>query len=221
MDCGILFRSRIARRPLSPIPTRMNRQTGRLQSATQAGHVATYGYRSNTNWEATIAYNDGTSDLFTKRTLRDIGGRIAGVTSRAGSAAGGAILASAGYQLDSKGRRTSLTREDGTKWDFGYNDRDEVTSGDKKLSNGNLLAGRQFEYEYDDMGNRQKLASVEMLLEQILVKSNIPPTGSINTQRLSIQEPLRSLAFRQTEAPSQQHHHSSGSPSKETSGAPT
>ena len=130
--------------------------TGRLQSATQAGHVATYGYRSNTNWEATIAYNDGTSDLFTKRTLRDIGGRIAGVTSRAGSAAGGAILASAGYQLDSKGRRTSLTREDGTKWDFGYNDRDEVTSGDKKLSNGNLLAGRQFEYEYDDMGNRQK-----------------------------------------------------------------
>ncbi len=84
-----------------------------------------------------------------------MGGRVTGVVSRAGSAAAGQILSKAAYILDAKGRRQSLFREDGTRWDFGYNSRDEVETGAKRQSNGNLLAGRQFSYEYDDVGNRK------------------------------------------------------------------
>ena len=39
--------------------------------------------------------------------------------------------------------------------EFGYNSRDELESGAKHQSDGNLLAGRQFSYEYDDVGNRK------------------------------------------------------------------
>ena len=59
------------------------------------------------------------------------------MVARAGNAPGGAILGSAGYLLDAKGRRQALTREDGTRWEFGYNTRDEVESGAKHQSDGN------------------------------------------------------------------------------------
>lgn len=42
-----------------------------------------------------------------------------------------------GYLLDAKVRRQSLTREDGTRWEFGYNTRGEVESGVNRQASGN------------------------------------------------------------------------------------
>lgn len=80
---------------------------------------------------------------------------IVGQLARQGGGVTDSILSSVGYRHDSKGRRQWLTREDGTRWEYGYNDRDEVESGKKRLpNNGAFLAGQQFAYNYDAIGNR-------------------------------------------------------------------
>ncbi|MFC0017456.1 RHS repeat domain-containing protein [Roseibacillus persicicus] len=101
-----------------------------------------------------VSLGTGSTDVHHHRHF-DLGGRVTGVLARQGSATG-SILTSAGYKYNSAGRREWLTREDGTRWEFGYNSKGEVTSGKKRLPNGgDLLAGQQFEYDYDGIGNRK------------------------------------------------------------------
>ncbi len=85
----------------------------------------------------------------------DLAARTTGVVTTVPDGGGRRIAASAGYMLDERGLREKLTREDGTSWNYGYNDRREVTSGVKKLANGSLAAGLQFGYQFDGIGNRQ------------------------------------------------------------------
>ncbi len=80
-------------------------------------------------------------------------GRVDSIVSRAGGI-DGLISTSVGYTYDRAGRRTHATRKDGTTWKYGYNDRGEVTAGEKILAGGEHLAGQQFGYTYDDIGNR-------------------------------------------------------------------
>ena len=42
------------------------------------------------------------------------------------------LVSGAGYAIDSKERRSRLTREDGIRWESGRNSRDELTSGKKR-----------------------------------------------------------------------------------------
>jgi len=85
----------------------------------------------------------------------DAAGRLTGVTTRAIDAASQTrVAARAGYLLDRTGRRTRLTREDGTHWVYGYNKLGEVTSARKHLPDGTVLKGQEFEYAYDGIGNR-------------------------------------------------------------------
>jgi len=58
------------------------------------------------------------------------------------------------YQFDNLDRRYEADLADGTKWNYGYDDRSEVTSGKRQLASGAFAGGEQFEYGYDDIGNR-------------------------------------------------------------------
>jgi RHS repeat-associated protein len=87
----------------------------------------------------------------------DMLGRATGMVSRAPDPDNGGtlrILASAGHQHDPRGRRQNTRREDGTKWEYGYNDRSEVTSAVKTTANSQLVPGQYFVYQFDIMGNR-------------------------------------------------------------------
>jgi hypothetical protein len=70
-------------------------------------------------------------------------GRLAGAGA---TLAGGGTVYGVNYQFDVLNRRFEASLADGTKWDYGYNDRSEVTSGKKKLSAGAFEGGKQFEY---------------------------------------------------------------------------
>ena len=88
--------------------------------------------------------------------VMDAAGRIIGMHTSAGPNDSLTTLTATGYVVDELGCRTSARREDGSAWIYGYNDRSEVTSGSKHLPGTStpLAAGQQFNYTYDDIGNR-------------------------------------------------------------------
>jgi RHS repeat-associated protein len=63
------------------------------------------------------------------------------------------------YQLNSASQRTAITNADGSHWRYGYDSLGQVTSGNKHWADGSSVAGQQFGYQFDDIGNR-KSASV-------------------------------------------------------------
>jgi hypothetical protein len=77
----------------------------------------------------------------------DMLGRVTGMVSRAPDPAAGnveRIVSSAGHTYDDGDRRLNTRREDGTIWEFGYNDRSEVTSAVKQAANSQLVPGQSF-----------------------------------------------------------------------------
>ncbi len=55
---------------------------------------------------------------------------------------------------NAEGFREAATIEGGSYWDYGYNDRGEVTSAVKRKSAGDPIGGHQFGYAFDGIGNR-------------------------------------------------------------------
>jgi YD repeat-containing protein len=58
------------------------------------------------------------------------------------------------YQYNTANQRTRRTEADGSYWDYGYDALGQVTSSARRWSDGVLVAGQQYDYEYDDIGNR-------------------------------------------------------------------
>jgi RHS repeat-associated protein len=58
------------------------------------------------------------------------------------------------YQYNSANQRTSTTTADGSYWAYSYDALGQLTSGRKYWSDVTPVAGQQFTYGYDDIGNR-------------------------------------------------------------------
>jgi len=86
---------------------------------------------------------------------RDAVGRLNGV----GAAGAGLTFRSVDYQLDDLDRRAEGVLNDGTKWDYDYNAKSEVTAAKRKFNSGAFVGGQQFEYAFDDIGNRTQTKS--------------------------------------------------------------
>ena len=66
----------------------------------------------------------------------------------------GATLSSFGYALNNANQRTSVTNVDSGYWVYGTTN-SAVVFGKKYWSDGTPVAGQQFEYGFDDIGNRE------------------------------------------------------------------
>src|SRR5205814_4217936 len=73
--------------------------------------------------------------------------------------AGSATVASFAYQYNSANQRTRVTISDGSYWTYQYDSLGQVASGKKYWSDGTPVAGEQFEYAFDDIGNRKTTAA--------------------------------------------------------------
>jgi RHS repeat-associated protein len=58
------------------------------------------------------------------------------------------------YQYNSANQRTTAKLADGSYWQFGYDALGQVTSGNRYWPDGTLVAGQQFGYSFDTIGNR-------------------------------------------------------------------
>lgn len=81
----------------------------------------------------------------------DIGTRLREIANSTGSS----LLPRHLYAYDPLNRRTRATLEDGSAWAWDFNDRNEVTAGRRLWADQAVVAGQQFEYGFDDIGNRK------------------------------------------------------------------
>ena len=79
---------------------------------------------------------------------------LSGHLLKISSHAGGQLAIDAEYELDALGRRLKVTREGGGFWNYGYNDRSEVSSASRQFADATPMPMEQFQYTYDGIGNR-------------------------------------------------------------------
>ncbi|OQB93714.1 MAG: tRNA(Glu)-specific nuclease WapA precursor [Verrucomicrobia bacterium ADurb.Bin118] len=94
---------------------------------------------------------DGTPVMTTTNGY-DLVNRLTNTVSLGGT---GATLSQFDYRYNTASQRTSVTNLDGSYWVYGYDSMGQVTSGRKYWSDGTPVAGQQFDYAFDDIGNRQ------------------------------------------------------------------
>jgi YD repeat-containing protein len=112
---------------------------------------ATYSYLANSPLvEQVVFQQNGTARMTTTRQF-DLLNRLTSISS--------APFASFAYAYNSANQRTAVTNIDASRWVFGYDPLGQVTSGKKYWNDGSPVAGQQFEYGFDDIGNRTTAAT--------------------------------------------------------------
>lgn len=122
----------------------------RLQTVGDGIHTIEYQYEPSGRLDQLSYKTDGTQKLLKEFPSYDGLSRIESINYT--PTAGG--VASHAYLYDNVNRRTRHTVSDGSRTEYGYNDRNEVTSAKRLWSDGSDIAGQQFASTYDPIGNR-------------------------------------------------------------------
>ncbi len=70
------------------------------------------------------------------------------------SSSSSSFSSSFNYAYNNSNQRTAVTNADKSRWAYGYDSLGQVTSGKKYWKDGTVVVGQQFEYSFDDIGNR-------------------------------------------------------------------
>ncbi len=127
---------------------------GRLRTATYNGHSATYDYLPNSDLLRTNTFRNGAAEKMSTVYDWEFGSRVKTVRNRTTN-----TFSSHTYDYDALNRRWKATLQNNSYWQYGYDDRNEVTSGKHYWADTQLVAGQQFEYAYDAIGNRLSASS--------------------------------------------------------------
>jgi RHS repeat-associated protein len=110
-----------------------------------------YGYLPGSNLLETATTMHGGVERLKAVRGWDGANRLQSVTTTRGAA----TVAAYEWSYDAVGRRHRTLLADNSYWDYGYNERNEVTSGIKKLPGGSPQSGYSFGYVFDPIGNRR------------------------------------------------------------------
>lgn len=124
----------------------------RLTNVSDGTYNAVYSYLANSPLVSQITYRSNTTTRMTTTKSYDYLNRLMQIASQP-SAAGEAPI-SFNYALNDANQRTRVTHADGSYWVYEYDKLGQVTSGKKYWEDGTPVAGQQFEYAFDDIGNR-------------------------------------------------------------------
>jgi len=124
----------------------------RFLSVTDGTNSATYSYAANSPLVGQIEFkNNGTTRMTTTKQY-DALNRLSTINSQPSSD----TAVSFAYDYNSANQRTRVTLADGSYWVYTYDALGQVTSGRKYWGDGSLVAGQQFDYSFDDIGNRKQ-----------------------------------------------------------------
>jgi len=125
----------------------------RLASVSDGTNTASYGYLANSSLAGTLTLQRGGSTRLTTLRGYDNLNRLTNILNNA------ALTVSSGYGYNAANQRTNQWREDGTYWVYQYDALGQVTSGKKYWADGTPVAGQQFTYNFDTIGNRVSTAA--------------------------------------------------------------
>lgn len=124
----------------------------RLKTAGQGQFLATYLYENGSSRiDRTEFRHGGTLKAYTERDY-DVRGRFAAITTR--KASDNSVITSHSYVTNDLNQRTRATLQDGSRWDYGYDALGQLTSAGRTWGDNTPVAGQQYGYEFDDIGNR-------------------------------------------------------------------
>jgi RHS repeat-associated protein len=127
----------------------------RLASVVDGTNKTAYSYLANSPLvEKILLTNGSTLRLSTTKTYDSLN-RLTSISNT--PSADSAIAFN--YAYNTANQRTGITNADSSRWSYGYDSLGQVTSGKKYWSDGTIVAGQQFEYAFDDIGNRKVAAS--------------------------------------------------------------
>ncbi|MBN1670084.1 MAG: hypothetical protein JXR37_03580, partial [Kiritimatiellae bacterium] len=126
--------------------------TGRLAGVSGAGHTVAYTYAQDGVSVAGLAHRTGGHARLATSRAMDGFGRITAMASQ--PSAGDAM--SFAYRYNGAGQRERTTMADGSYWEYAYDTLGQLTSGRKHFADGREVAGRQFVYGFDTIGNRKE-----------------------------------------------------------------
>jgi len=109
-----------------------------------------YSYLANSPLVQQIAFtNSGTQRMVTTKQ-HDYLNRMTSISSVPSAAS----VVSSSYDYNSANQRTLRREADGSYWRYAFDALGQVKSGKKYWSDGTPVAGQQFEYAFDTIGNR-------------------------------------------------------------------
>jgi RHS repeat-associated protein len=114
-------------------------------------HTATYSYVANSPLPEQITFSANSQTVMTTTRAYDQLNRLTAIASVPAAAA----PVSFAYAYNAASQRTALTNADASRWTYEYDALGQVTSGKKYGSDGSPVAGQQFAYAFDDIGNRR------------------------------------------------------------------
>ncbi len=123
----------------------------RLLTVTDGTNSATYDYLDNSALVEQIVFATNGTTVMTTTKGYDFVNRLTNTVSSSSSSS----VSSFDYKYNSANQRTSVTNVDGSRWIYSYDSMGQVTSGKKYWADGTAVAGQQFEYGFDDIGNRK------------------------------------------------------------------
>ena len=145
--------------------------SGRMASVSADGVTASYRYNAATGWNEGVTYSSGLSSTRTADALGRLDAIIWSV--------GGATVSGHDYSLDAMNRRTAAQRQDGSKWNYGYNNRGEVIQAAKEDYAGVPEPGKQFTFAFDGLGNRTA-SSVSSLGDDQITRTTSYSANELN-----------------------------------------
>ena len=123
----------------------------RLTNVSDGVYSAGYSYVANSPLVSQVAFRSNSTTRMTTSKSYDYLNRLLS-TSSTNSTAG--VLASFAYDYSDANQRNRILMADGSYWVYEYDRLGQLTSGKRYWSDGTPVAGQQFEYAFDDIGNR-------------------------------------------------------------------
>jgi len=125
----------------------------RLASVTDGNNnLANYSYLANSPLVSQIVFKQGSTTRMTTTKQYDYLNRLTQISST--PSASYSSPSTFNYNYNPANQRTHNTLADGSYWVYGYDSLGQVTNACKYFSDGTPVAGQQFDYAFDTIGNR-------------------------------------------------------------------
>ena len=123
----------------------------RLTNVNDGTYSASYSYLANSPLVSQLTFRSNSATRMTTSKSYDYLNRLQRISSTDSSSAN---VGSFDYSYNDANQRTRMGLGDGSYWIYEYDGLGQVISGKHYWSDGTPVAGQQFEYSFDDIGNR-------------------------------------------------------------------